>query len=90
MKNKAASPKKQTRESGEASNSTPDKVIVKPDNVQSTVWHFFEFWPVGGKVVHKPKAVCELCDAELVYHSTARNLKLYLVNVHHRRMEQSR
>ena len=36
-------PEKQTgeMESGEVKNSTTDKVIVKPDNLRSTVWRFF-------------------------------------------------
>ena len=77
-------PEKQTgeMESGEVKNSTTDKVIVKPDNFRSTVWRFFGFWSVGGKVVDKSKAVCKLCDAELAYHSTTTNLRMHLIVVH--------
>ena len=77
-------PEKQTgeMESGEVKNSTTDKVIVKPDNLRSTVWRFFGFWSVGGKVGDKSKAVCKLCDAELAYHSTTTNLRMHLIVVH--------
>lgn len=50
------------RPPGEANNSTPDKVIVKPDHLKSAVWRFFGFWSVEGEAVHKSKAVCKLCD----------------------------
>jgi hypothetical protein len=77
-------PEKQTgeMESGEVKNTTTDKVIVKPDNLRSTVWRFFGFWSVGGKVVDKSKAVCKLCDAELAYHSNTTNLRMHLIVVH--------
>ena len=38
------------KQSGEENNSTSDKVVVKPDNLKSTVWRLLAFWSVGGKV----------------------------------------
>lgn len=43
-KARTAVPEIQEQKSSEANNSTPDKVIVKLDNLESTVWHFFFFW----------------------------------------------
>ena len=75
-------PEKLTGESGEANDSTPDKVIVKPPQMRSVVWRYFGFWSVEGKIVDKTKAVCKLCNMEMAYHSTTSNLKLHLEKVH--------
>lgn len=77
----------------EASNSTPDKVIGKPDNFKSTVWHFFGFWSAGGKVAHKSNAVCKLRNAVMVYHSTITDttyLKLHSVRMEQRWLRRDR
>lgn len=82
---KTPAQEKQSGECGEANNSTPDKVIVKPDHLKSAVWRFFGFWSVGGEAVHKSKAVCKLCIlcnyAGISLHYQ-KNLAPHLVNVH--------
>ncbi|XP_037629812.1 E3 SUMO-protein ligase ZBED1-like [Sebastes umbrosus] len=62
--------------------SRPERTIMTPKHLRSSVWKHFGFYTIDGKVANKDKAVCRLCAKQLSYSTTTTNLRTHLLACH--------